>query len=209
MDDELLDRVREITASEPDAVRTARTRAGRSADLPVPEVGSLLAWLAAGAAGPGVQAAVEVGAASGVTGSWLVPTLAPKGVLTSIERDPHVHGLAAEAFEALGFGTRVRAILGDPDEVLPRLSDALYDLVLLQGSAFAGVDPLEHARRLLRPGGLLVARRVLAVGEHPEARARFVAALGDDPSFTVTVLPLDDGLVLATRRDDTEDEAPS
>lgn len=203
MDEELLEQVRELTASEEAVLRTARTRAGSTVALPPPEIGSLLAWLAGTT---GVQAAVEVGAAAGISGAWLVPALADKGVLTSIERDPHVHGLATDAFEAVGTGNRVRAILGDPDEVLPRLSDGGYDLVLLQGSGFSGVDPLEHARRLLRTGGVLVARGVLRSGEHAEARARFVAAISDDPAFTATVLPVDDGLVLATRLADEPDE---
>lgn len=204
MDETLVAQVRELTAVEDDSQAQARARAGRTV-VPSPEVGALLRWLAA--SGP-AAAAVEIGSAAGVTGLWLVDGLADRGVLTSIDGDPHAHGLATEAFERAGTGPAVRAILGDPGEVLPRLSDGAYDLVLLQGPAYGVIDPLEHARRLLRAGGTLVALGLLASGEHAEARARALAGLADDPAFHVVVLPIDDGVAIATRQpDDTEDDA--
>lgn len=201
MDEALLTQVRELTAAEDDATTSARGRAGKTS-VPSPEVGALLRWTAVTAE---ARTAVEIGSACGVTGLWIVRGLGDKGVLTSIDPDPHAHGLATAAYGRSGAGHRVRAILSDPDEVLPRLSDGGYDLVLLQGPAFAIIDPLDHARRLLRPGGVLVARDLLASGDHAEARARFVQALADDPVFEAVVLPLDDGVALATRRPD-EDE---
>lgn len=202
VDDALVAQVRELTALEDDAIEHARGRAGRTT-VPSPEVGSLLRWAAVTA---GARTAVEVGSAGGVTGLWLVHGLADRGVLTSLDPDPHDHGLATEAFGASSSGNQVRAILGDPDQVLPRLSDGAYDLVLLQGPAYGAVDPLEHARRLLRTGGILVALGVLASGDHAEARARFVQAIADDPAFDAVIVPLDDGVALATRREVTEDE---
>jgi predicted O-methyltransferase YrrM len=203
MDGAALERVRELTAAEDEATVAARDRAGRTV-LPSPELGALLRWIGQTT---GARTAVEVGSAGGVSGLWLVRGLADRGVLTTIDDDPHAHGLATDAFERAGVGSQVRAILGDPGEVLPRLSDASYDLVVLQGPAFATVDPLEHARRLLRPGGVLVALGLLASGDHAEARARFVQALADDPAFAPVVLPLDEGVALATRQPDEDEDA--
>jgi predicted O-methyltransferase YrrM len=202
MDGTALERVRELTAAEDEATLAARDRSGRS-DLPSPELGALLRWLGATI---GARTAIEVGSAAGITGLWLVRGLAEKGVLTTIDDDPHAHGLATDAYQRAGIAGRVRAILGDPGEVLPRLSDGSYDLVVLQGPAFATVDPLEHARRLLRPGGILVALGLLASGDHAEARARFVQALADDPAFAPVVLPLDEGVALANRQEDLEED---
>jgi predicted O-methyltransferase YrrM len=203
MDGAAVERVRELTAAEDDATAAARDRAGRTV-LPSPEVGALLRWLGLTS---GARSAVEVGSAGGVSGLWLVRGLTERGVLTTIDDDPHAHGLATDAFERAGLGSRVRAILGDPGEVLPRLSDGGYDLVVLQGPAFATVDPLDHARRLLRPGGILVALGLLASGDHAESRARFVQALADDPAFAPVVLPLDEGIALATRQEDEDEDA--
>ncbi|MEX1176962.1 MAG: class I SAM-dependent methyltransferase [Nitriliruptor sp.] len=203
MDGAALERVRELTAAEDDATAAARQRAGRTT-VPTPEIGALLRWVAISTA---ARSAVEVGSAGGVSGLWLVRGMTERGILTTIDDDPHAHGLATEAFERVGAGSRVRAILGDPDEVLPRLSDGAYDLVVLQGSAFGTIDPLEHGRRLLRTGGILVALELLASGDHADARARFVQALADDPSFASVVLPIDHGVALATRQEDPTEGA--
>ncbi|MFP4635292.1 MAG: O-methyltransferase, partial [Nitriliruptoraceae bacterium] len=92
-------------------------------------------------------------------------------------------------------------IRGDAATVLPRLSDGGYDLVVLQTLPAAAPELLEHARRLLRTGGVLVVRGALRPGEHAERLARLLQALADDPGFSSVVLPLDDGLALATRED--------
>jgi predicted O-methyltransferase YrrM len=202
IDARVLAEVRRLTAFEGDALLDARERAEGATTLPSPEVGSLLRWLVHTC---GTKAAIEVGAAAGVTGLWLLAALPAGGVLTSIEADPHTHGLAQEAFKAAHGPARVRGILGEPDTVLSRLSDDSYDLLLLQSSAGGLPTQLEHARRLLRTGGLLLARGVLRPGEHADAQARFVHDLAEDPGFDVTVLPVDDGIVVATHVEVDED----
>ena len=189
---------------ESSAMEAARARSSEPDGPPTPEVGALLAWLARWV---GARTAVEVGSAAGLTGLWLLRGLAERGVLTSVEPDAHRHGLAAQAFSEAGVSARVRAIEGDPTTVLPRLADAGYDVVLLQ----QGADPeqLQHALRLVREDGLVVVR---GVGRRPRARAVVAGLVGgdrddpmevlvDDPRLDVTLLPLDDGLLLARRTD--------
>ncbi len=96
----------------------------------------------------------------------------------------------------VGIGDRVRSIQGDASDVAGRLSDGQYDLVLLQGDPAGHARLLPHAERLLRPGGLLVARRVLAVTDGIGAPVEATAA---DPWAEVSVLSVDDGLLLARR----------
>jgi predicted O-methyltransferase YrrM len=196
VDGRVLTEVRRLTAAEDEAIVEARDRAAGTVPLPSPEVGALLRWAVLTC---GVRTAVEVGAAGGVTGLWLLGCLPQGGVLTSIEPDPHAQSLAAEAFKGAAAGSRVRGILGDADTVLSRLSDGSYDLLLLQSSPAGLPGQLGHARRLLRPGGVLIARAVLRAGEHAEAQARFVHDLAEAADFNVVVLPVDDGIALATR----------
>jgi predicted O-methyltransferase YrrM len=194
VDAQLLADLRPLTAAEDDALTAARARAERSTRTASPETGALVAWVAQLL---GARAAVEVGAAGGVCGLWLLRGLAARGTLTSIEPDPHAHQLASEAYQAAG--GRIRPILGDPATVLPRLADGGYDLVVLQPEAGSSAEDLAHARRLLRPGGVLVARDVARRGEHAETRARFLQLVVEDEAFRAVLVPLDDGVVLASR----------
>lgn len=194
---------RRLLAPEDDALLAARTRSGPADEVPSPEVGALLAWAARGIE---ATTAVEVGSAAGVSGLWLLEGLSERGVLTSVEPDAHRHGLATQAYAEAGVTGRVRAIEGDPAEVLPRLADGAYDLVLLQ----AAVDPdhLEHALRLARPGGIIALRGTLQEGARRVVRGlvgdtepSVLERLGDNDLLDATILPFDDGLVLARRLD--------
>lgn len=183
-------------APEDTALSAARSRAGLTLEVPSPPVGALLAWTSATVRARGV---VEVGATGGVTGLWLLRGMTPRGVLTTIDPDPQAQKLAARAYEEAGVTSRIRAILGDPLEVLPRLSDGGYDLLVLQSVGPDHPRYLEHALRLLRPGGVLLARQI-AEGNPSELRARreFVQQLSEDERFAVAVLPLDTGVAVAT-----------
>ena len=197
MDETVLTEVRRVLAPESEPTVVARHRAAAT-HPPDPEVGALLRWAVRTI---GARAVVEVGSAGGVSGSWILPDLPERGLLTSIEPDAHAHGLASDAFHAMDAGTRVRAILGDPATVLDRLSDRAYDLVVLQSRPAFSPQLLGHAERLLRPGGMLVVRGALRGGEHAETLAAALAALAEDGAFDATVLGVDGGLLLATRRD--------
>ena len=190
-------------AAEGDAVLAARARSSAADDVPSPAVGALLAWVARSI---GARTAVEVGSAAGVTGLWLLDGLAPKGVLTSVEPDAHRHGLATQAYAEAGVTERVRAIEGDPVAVLPRLADAAYDVVLLQD----GVDPghLDHALRLVRPGGIVAVRAVDESGPRSVVRGlvgsdeqTVLERIAAEEVLDPLVLPLDSAVVLARRTD--------
>ena len=153
MDPEQLAAVRRLTASEDAPLAAVRARAEQTTTPPSPEVGALLRLLAGNG---NVRHAVEIGAAGGVSATWLLSGMVDRGVLTSIEEDTHLHGLATAGVAETGVGDRVRSILGDPEAVTGRLSDDGYDLVLLQGDPTAHARLLPHVERLLRPGGVLL-----------------------------------------------------
>ncbi|MDX1659676.1 MAG: class I SAM-dependent methyltransferase [Nitriliruptorales bacterium] len=177
--------------SIPAGVAAASERAG-DARPPSAHVGSLLAWIVSTT---GARTAVEVGSAGGVSGLWIVSSLAGRGNLTSVEPDPHRHSLASQAYDEAGVDDRVRTILGDPETVLDRLTDGGYDLVLLQLDKTPSDGQITHATRLLRESGALIVRTA------EQGRVDNTAeALRDSGAFTtVATLPVDGGLVLATR----------
>lgn len=208
MDAEVVAEMRRLIAPEDGARAEARARAAGATAVPSPEVGALLAWTAATIP---ARHAVEIGAGGGVAGLWLLTGMDPRGVLTSVESDPHTHGLAAAAYA--GAGDRVRAILGDAAEVLPRLADGGYDLCVVQDGPSTFLRHLDHALRLVGPGGVVIVLGVLDPGadsEEAAALAAFVRAVGEDTSVTATVLPIDRGVALITRAPDPDpaDAAP-
>ena len=89
--------------------------------------GAALQFLAAAI---GAKAVVEIGTGAGVGALRLLRGMRPDGVLTTIDVEPEHHRAAREAFTEAGIASnRVRLISGRALDVLPRLTDAAYDLV--------------------------------------------------------------------------------
>lgn len=195
MDGDPLGSARRLVAPEGEVQAAVRSRAAKVTRPPWPEAGALLRWMALRLQ---ARSVVEIGSAGGVSALWLLEGLGDRGLMTSIERDPQLHGMAAKAYEEAGCTHRVRSILGDAESVLPRLSDASYDLVLLQDDD-ANRYPalLRGAVRLLRDRGTLVARGVLRRGPGADALAQFLEELAEADGVVASILDIDDGLALA------------
>lgn len=209
LDTSTADYLRHFLEAEDEPLRAARARS-EEADLTAvaPETGALLRWLVRAS---GAQTMAEVGSAGGYTGLWLLGGAGPKAILTSIEADPDVRQLAQRAFGEAGLADRVRSILGPGLQVLPKLADASYDLVVLAEEKSEYPDYLEHARRLLRPGGLLVADSALCGGRvaddgatdaDTEGVRRFNQAVADDPALHGHLSAVGDGVLAAVYQPD-------
>ncbi|WP_432546830.1 O-methyltransferase [Kineococcus sp. SYSU DK004] len=193
---------------EDEVLQAARARAADlDADPVPPGVAAALTVLAAAVR---ARTAVEVGTGAGVSTLALLRGMPEDGVLTSIDTDGERQRAAREALADEGVrSNRARLIPGRALEVLPRLSDAAYDLVLLDGDEREYSAYLEQALRLLRPGGLLAVDDALWNGRVADPAARDAAtaamrAVGDavreDERWTPALLPCGDGLLLAVKR---------
>lgn len=190
--------------TEDEALRAARAL---SEEENVPLVshltGSWLRWLA------GLRPAhdvVEVGGGVGYSALWLLSGMHPRGMLTTIEIDPDRRSRAQQLLTHAGQGQRVRSILGSALSVLPKLADHSYDLVFIDAAKPEYPAYLTHAKRLLRPGALLIADNVLWGGKVADASIRdddtvairaFTTAVHDDVAFEAQILPVGDGLLVA------------
>jgi predicted O-methyltransferase YrrM len=149
------------------------------------------------------RAAVEIGTGTGVSSLWLLRGLAPDGVLTSIDIEPDHQAMARQSFAAAGFAPgRARLIAGAAGEVLPRLADAAYDLVFIDGDIGEYAQAVSAAHRLLRPGGVMIVNNALA--DRVDERERLIiseltAYLRDTPDWSTTVLAVGAGLLCATK----------
>jgi len=156
------------------------------------------------------KAVVEVGTGAGVSGLCLLAGMAHDGVLTSIDIEPEFQRAARRAFTEAGTSAgRMRLIMGQALDVLPRLTDGGYDLVFFDAARTE--YPKYHAQgvRLLRPGGVIIFADVLGGGRvsDPTRRDQETIALRevtksirDDDRLVPALLPAGDGLLVATKK---------
>ncbi|MFI0432417.1 MAG: O-methyltransferase [Candidatus Nanopelagicales bacterium] len=152
------------------------------------------------------SAVVQAGADSGVSGLAVLAGMAPGGILTSIEATPEADRAARQTFREAGAGAAVRSITGNTLDVISRLADHAYDMVVVGADAAHRATYLAQARRLLRPGGAAVflgvfgpADEVLDPARRDEATAaerHFLGELAEDPTVTATLLPIDGGVLV-------------
>jgi predicted O-methyltransferase YrrM len=147
---------------EPASIARARAHAIELGAAPVSAaVGSQIAVLAAAT---GARSIVEIGTGAGVSGLWLLHG-APQAVLTSIDNEPEHLAAARQAFaDARVPATKARFITGRAADVLPRMNEASYDIVLIDADPENVIEYVEHGLRLTRTGGMVLVPRVLTGG---------------------------------------------
>ncbi|KQR38888.1 MULTISPECIES: O-methyltransferase [Microbacterium] len=147
---------------EPSPIARARAHAVELGASPISAaIGSQISVLAAAT---GARSIVEIGTGAGVSGLWLLRG-APQAVLTSIDNEPEHLAAARQAFaDARIPATKARFITGRAADVLPRMNEASYDIVLVDADPENVIDYVEHGLRLVRTGGMVLVPRVLGGG---------------------------------------------
>lgn len=153
--------VEEVT-SEPESIARARAHAVELGADPISApVGAQIAVIAAATAALNI---VEIGTGGGVSGLWLLHG-SPRATLTTIDKEPEHLAAARAAFaDAKIPPARARFITGRAADVLPRMNEASYDIVLVDADADGVIEYVEHGLRLVRAGGTVLVPRVLAGG---------------------------------------------
>lgn len=193
---------------EDDVLQRARERARELGCVPIgPAGGATLRVLAAATT---ARSVVEVGTGAGVSGLYLLGGMAPDGILTTIDVEGENQRAAKEAWGEAGIApARYRLINGSATEVLPRLRDTAYDLVLVDADKASYAVYYEQALRLLRPGGVVAFDNALwhdrvADPAHRDPETVILRDLGrsvrEDDRLVSALLPVGDGLLVATRR---------
>lgn len=192
------------TESEP--ARFARMRAAELGVRAVSPAAGATLKLLAGAVD--ARSVAEIGTGTGVSGAWLLAGMAADGVLTSIDVEPEFQRVAKEAFAQAGVRpARTRLIAGRALDVLPRLADSAYDMVLVDGDPADAGALTEQAWRILRPGGILAVAAALGGGSvaDPARRDELTVAMRElgktlrDEVENTVLLPVGDGLLVAIR----------
>ena len=189
------------------AIERATEAALRLGIEPVsPATGVALALVAAGRPAASI---IEIGTGTGVSGLWLLRG-APRAQLTTIDDDLDHHQIARGVFADAGHtGRAVRFITGRAREVLPRMNEGDYDLVLVDADPEPVAEYTAAALRLVRPGGAVLVARVLQQGKvaNPARRDRrtvvyreLLREMRDREDLLAGINPVGDGLLHLVRR---------
>jgi predicted O-methyltransferase YrrM len=163
-----------------------------------PVVGELLLILARAT---GARRVLELGTATGYSAICLARGCGPQGRVLTLEFDARMAARAQANLHRAGLGDRVEVRVGEALEQMAMLSGP-FDLIFLDIDKESYLPALDHCRRLLRPGGLLVADNVGFAAADP-----FNQEIRRRPDWRVVELlcllpqhsPEQDGLCLAVR----------
>jgi predicted O-methyltransferase YrrM len=162
----------------------------------------------------GRRRVIEVGTAYGFSTLWMALGLPPDGTIVTIDPDEARTGLARAWWRDAGIpDDRITVVNRKALEAFADDDPALagpFDFVFIDALKPEYSDYLEALISRLAPGALIAADNVLwsgrASGARPaeasdrntEALRSFDAAVLGDPRFKATILPLGDGLLIAS-----------
>jgi len=158
----------------------------------------------------GARRVLEVGTLGGYSALWMARGLLPGGRLVTLEKSAAHVQLARDFVERAGLREVVEVRQGLAAELLPGIGpDGTFDLVFLDADKESYLLYLQHAERLLRPGGVIAADNAFWQGRvlegEPEDSSTvgiqtFNRALAGSEAFLATIVPVGDGIALGVRR---------
>ena len=200
---------------EDDVLRDMAARADRDSFPTVgPEAGRTLALCTRLT---GARSVLELGSGFGYSAYWMARALPDDGFVVLTERDRGLLAAARDYFERGGLGAKAVFGHGDAIELAAEL-DGPFDLVVLDHDTADYERGFAAVRDLVAPGGALVADNVAVYedvltpdglaatldgasppNDRTEAVAGFLQTVLDDPAFEPSLLPVDEGLLVAPR----------
>ena len=192
---------------EDDVLRRARTRAEElGVECITPSVGAHLSMLVNALQAKSV---VEVGSGTGVSAVYLLRGSANVVLATIDNEQEHTNATKSTLHDEGIAPNRLRIITGKAGEVLANMADAAYDLVLLDADRETLDAQILESSRMLRPGGVIAITHALWRDRVPDPAMRdeatqiyrdLIRQLRSSDDFVTSVLPIGDGLLLASKR---------
>ena len=151
---------------------------------------------------------VEIGTGSGVSGLWIFNGAPKDATFTSIDSEREHSASAKEILEEAGVSAqRFRLITGNIVEVVGKLADSNYDLMIVR-SPIDMVDVVQESYRLLKPNGVLIIDNALDGGKVADptqrdfetiARRDSIKAIKEDSRWSSSLIPIGGGALLARK----------
>lgn len=156
------------------------------------------------------QSVVEIGTGSGVGALWVLGGMMQAGTLTSIDDELEHTSIARMALNESGVSPqRYRLITNPVMDVMSKLTERAYDLVVYRHNPEDLQDAIVEAHRILRSGGVFVIDNFFGgakVSDPAQRDPRTVALReagkilkNDSENWVTTLIPVGDGLLLATK----------
>lgn len=195
----------EIVVESP-AIAQARLNSIELGIDPVsPAMGAQIAVVAAATAATRI---IEIGTGVGVSGLWLFAG-APQATLTSIDFELDYQQSARKSFIDAGVSAnRVRMIAGRALDVLPRMNEQSYDIVLVDADPQHVIQYVEHGLRLVRAGGTVLVAHALWRGRVADPAQRddtvtgyrsLLATIAESDAVISALSAVGDGLLQVTK----------
>lgn len=157
---------------------------------------------------------LEVGTAIGFSASIFAEYTEAK--IQTIERNPEMIERAKANFEDFGLTDRVEILEGQAGEWLEKLPADTFDFIFMDSAKAKYYDFFPDCMRILQTDGVLAVDDVLQGGtilqptEEIPRRVRkihkklnaFLEVVLDHPALISTILPIGDGLLLITKKED-------
>lgn len=161
---------------------------------------------------------LEVGTAIGFSAGLMAEHMHPEGHVTTIERNPTMIETAVPNFKELEVEEQVTLLEGQANEWLEKLEEDHYDFIFMDSAKAKYYDFFPDCMRILKTNGVLAVDDVLQGGtilqddeEIPRRRRKihrklnaFLDIVLDHPALEVTLLPLGDGLLLITKKEEAD-----
>ena len=192
--------------SESDEIAAARVQSIEfGVDAISPATGAQIAVIVAAT---GESSIIEIGTGVGVSGLWMFAG-APQATITSIDSEPDFQQAAKKSFLAAGVAAnRVRLITGRAHDVLPRMNEQSYDIVLVDADPLSVIEYVEHGLRLVRTGGTVLVAHALWRDRVADPTKRddtvtgfrtLLKEIASSDAVLSSISPVGDGLLQLTR----------
>lgn len=151
---------------------------------------------------------VEIGSGVGVASLAMLEVLGPNCTLTAVESSlEHANAMRQGLREAGIPSAQARIINERAENVLSRLADHAYDLVLIDAGGDSLLEYVAEAKRLIGRGGVVILNNAFDDHRLPKPAVRqastvatrdAIRLLREDPGLQTHLLPSEQGLFVAT-----------
>lgn len=152
---------------------------------------------------------LEVGTLAGYSAIAIARALQPPAELHSIEINEDYADFAEDWIARSDVAGRISIHRGNAVDLITTFDEASFDAVFIDADKTPSVHYLEQAKRVVRPGGLVLIDNAFAYGELLEesparkddvwAIQKFNEFIARDDALTSVILPTGDGMWVAIR----------